>query len=185
MCPPAGYTSGVPIRAVACLALLVVTAAAVAACGSSGGSGTSTGSAANPEAARQFLAFSQCMRTHGVPKFPDPSSGGGIQLSAASGINPASPAFRAAQHRCQKLLPGGGPGNQHPSAQRMKQALATSDCMRRHGITGFPDPTTHAPASPVGYSIVEDSAGVVIAVPASIDPNSPAFRRAGSACGFH
>jgi hypothetical protein len=54
------------------------------------------------------LRFSQCMRAHGVPNFPDPSfgAGGGIQLGfrRGSGIDPQSPAFQAAQKAC------GGPG---------------------------------------------------------------------------
>ena len=33
----------------------------------------------------RFLAFSQCMRANGVPNFPDPSSGGGIQIQLGFG----------------------------------------------------------------------------------------------------
>jgi hypothetical protein len=49
------------------------------------------------------LKFSQCMRSHGVPSFPDPSFGGGgarLALGSASGIDPNSPAFQAAQKAC-------------------------------------------------------------------------------------
>jgi hypothetical protein len=73
---------------------------------------------------RRFPKFSQCMRSHGVPDFPDPSAGGGIHLSP--GTNALSPAFKAAQVSCHKLLPGGGPGAAHPTAQSpaFKQAAA-------------------------------------------------------------
>jgi hypothetical protein len=59
------------------------------------------------------LKFSQCMRTHGVPNFPDPTfSGGhaGIELSKSSGIDPQSPAFQAAQKACGSPFGKGGPG---------------------------------------------------------------------------
>lgn len=62
------------------------------------------------KARQQALAFSACMRKHGVPDFPDPtfSNGGiGIHLNAngSSDLNPNSPTFQAAQRACQGLLP--------------------------------------------------------------------------------
>ena len=125
------------------------------------------------------------MRANGLPKFPDPSGGGGgFKIQLGSGVDPASPAFQAAQTRCSKLLPGGGPGRQHPTEQDITQMRQTSVCMRAHGITGFPDPTLTPPASPAGYSAVMDRGGVVIAIPDTIDPQSPAFVKAATACGF-
>jgi hypothetical protein len=58
------------------------------------------------------LAFSSCMRSHGVPKFPDPevtSNGGMMQRlgGPGSGIDPSSPTFQTAQQACQKLNPDG------------------------------------------------------------------------------
>jgi len=63
----------------------------------------------------QALKFSECMRHHGVPNFPDPnfSAGGGrvtLKVGKASGINPSSPQFQAAQKACQSSLPFGGKG---------------------------------------------------------------------------
>jgi len=122
------------------------------------------------------------MRAHGVSDFPDPSPSGGIHLT--SGMNPFSPAWRAAQASCKHKLPGGGPPD-HPSAQAKAQMLAISECMREHGISSFPDPTLSPPSSPVGYSLVMDRGGVALAVPKTIDPSSPAFRQAAVACKFH
>jgi hypothetical protein len=57
------------------------------------------------------LAMSQCMRTHGVPNFPDPkfqsgpNGGVGIQLGGP-GLDPQSPAFQAAQKDCGSILGG-------------------------------------------------------------------------------
>jgi hypothetical protein len=65
--------------------------------------------AAQAKALRWALKFSACMRSHGVPNFPDPKvSGGaiGLTMSRSSGINPRSPQFQAAQRACQKDMPG-------------------------------------------------------------------------------
>lgn len=54
-----------------------------------------------------------CMRANGVPDFPDPSittgpGGHGLRISIGSGaganLNPSSPAFKAAQAKCTKLV---------------------------------------------------------------------------------
>jgi hypothetical protein len=165
---PSLNTLVVALAAISC-------AVAIAACGSSANTSKSAREGA-------FLAFSQCMRSHGLPTFPDPSPRGGINLS--SGINPFSPAFKEAQASCQKLLPGGGPGAVHPTAQAQAQTLKISECMRQHGVSEFPDPTLSPPSSPAGYSILEDRGGVILAVPSTINPESPTFKRAAAACGF-
>jgi hypothetical protein len=60
---------------------------------------------------QQFLRYSQCMRTHGVPQFPDPKfSGGGVQLRMPPGIGPDSPSLKTAQQACKSLQPGGMSG---------------------------------------------------------------------------
>jgi hypothetical protein len=49
------------------------------------------------------LEFAKCMRSHGVPKFPDPkviSTQGGNQQVYLPGVNPQSPAFEAAAKSC-------------------------------------------------------------------------------------
>jgi hypothetical protein len=63
---------------------------------------------------QKALDFAACMRSHGVPKFPDPkaSSDGGIDMGGfgpGTGVDPNSPQFQAAQRECQKLVPGGPP----------------------------------------------------------------------------
>jgi hypothetical protein len=57
---------------------------------------------------QQALRFSQCMRSHGVPTFPDPSfqPNGGTLLRIGKDVKPNSPQFEAAAKACQKLLPG-------------------------------------------------------------------------------
>ena len=57
--------------------------------------------------------MSRCMRSHGVPNFPDPqfqtAPGGGFGVKIGGpGVNPSSPAFQAAQKACGKIF-GGAP----------------------------------------------------------------------------
>jgi hypothetical protein len=55
---------------------------------------------------QQMLAFSACMRAHGLKDFPDPSNGGlRIQSSPGSDLSPDNPTFKKAQQACQKDLP--------------------------------------------------------------------------------
>ena len=57
------------------------------------------------------LKFSKCMRSHGVPNFPDPGSNGSITLPP--GMNAQSPQFQAAEKDCQSLMPM-NPGGSAP-----------------------------------------------------------------------
>jgi hypothetical protein len=148
------------------------------------GDGSSTESKASPEQA--MLAFAKCMRSNGVPNFPDPNAGGGAVVRIPTGGNTAAPLFKAAQAKCQKLLPGGGlPGSgSPPSAQTLAHWLKVSQCMRKHGVSGFPDPSTSVPSkSGGGPGVVADREGAIFAIPATI-MQSPAFTRAAAACGF-
>jgi hypothetical protein len=63
------------------------------------------------QAQQRALAFSACMRSHGIKDFPDPNfSGGGIRIQLNGGpnsdVNPSSPLFQHAQQACASLLPG-------------------------------------------------------------------------------
>jgi hypothetical protein len=115
--------------------------------------------------------FSACMRSHGVTKFPDPSSDGGINIRTGPGMNPASPLFQAAQRACQKLMPR--PKNVSPAAAAKAQAamLKFSACMRAHGLKDFPDPTFSGGMVQLG---IKKSAG--------LNPSSPIFQAAQKAC---
>jgi hypothetical protein len=167
-------------RRVLAVALAAVSCAlALTACGSSGKS--NNGSASNGEAAG--IEFADCMRSHGVPNFPDPGPGGGIQISSNSGINPQSPAFQSAQNACSKLMPGGGPLRGPVSESQKLAMLRLAKCMRKHGLSTFPDPRTTAPAPGTGFGIAFGGPGSFIAVPQSLI-QSPAFNQAAAACNF-
>jgi hypothetical protein len=57
----------------------------------------------------EMRTLAECMRSHGVPKFPDPSSNGSLLLTPSSGIDPNSPQFQTAQKDCARYFPGGPP----------------------------------------------------------------------------
>ena len=136
------------------------------------------------------LAFAECMRANGVPNFPDPNPGGGFDLSAAVGPSGPSPAFQAAQAKCQKLIGvPGGPGGPSFSPQVKAQSLAKlrkiAVCMRAHGVSEFPDPSTTRPSSLAdsGAGVLTDFDGVFLAFPSTLDLQAPAYKEALAACG--
>ena len=123
---------------------------------------------APPKGEAGLLAYSQCMRAHGVPDFPDPV-GNSLQLKASQGsdLDPTSPQNIAAQKACKSLQPAGPPGGKVDAAQQAN-ALKYSACMRDNGVPNFPDP-------------VFSDGGVQLKI-TNIDPNSPQFVAAQKAC---
>jgi hypothetical protein len=73
--------------------------------GPSGSSGQGSGTSSQ-------LKFSECMRSHGEPNFPDPASNGSITLP--SGMNAESPQFQNAEKACQSLMPNNPGGASAP-----------------------------------------------------------------------
>jgi hypothetical protein len=61
---------------------------------------------------QKFLAVSRCMRSHGVPSFPDPNPTTG-QLSTPAGLDTHSPEVLAALRACQSLGQAAGLGTPH------------------------------------------------------------------------
>jgi hypothetical protein len=151
----------------------IVAAGAVAMLAAGCGAGSSPTSSANrPTAAatvgKQFVAFAVCMRSHGVPDYPDPqisSSANHTQVTISPGnADPNSPAFKSADHACHNLMPNGGmPVN---SAQDQAQDLTFADCMRAHRVANFPD---------------ADRDGA-FTLPSTMSQQAPQFQRATKAC---
>jgi hypothetical protein len=116
------------------------------------------------------LKFAACMRSHGVPSFPDPTSQGTFHFQ---GDFRNTPNFSSAGRTCMKLLHlGGGTPSPASQAQALASLLKFSGCMRSHGVQNFPDPTT-SPGGGVGLSVRSGS---------GLDPNSPIFQHAQQAC---
>jgi hypothetical protein len=164
---------------------LILTAAAVAAvfslvaaaCGSGGGSPqvatvastTTTATTTSQNDLSTMVAFSQCMRSHGVPNFPDPQhfAGGNVKLTIHN-LQPSPAALNA----CGHLLPTNGGPSQTAQQQRRQLAdeLSFARCMRGHGVSRFPDPTAQGQLT---VAMVEAQ---------GIDVHSPAVLRVVQAC---
>jgi hypothetical protein len=148
-----------PIRQGGSLALTAVLAVAgfdLAACGGPSTPGVTTASttttsiAANSSThgstgARGLLAYSSCVRSHGVPNFPDPTSNGGIPKETAQQLGVSQSQLQAAQSECTHLLPAGGSlsgtNNQTITVAQQQYYLKVAACMHSHGVTNFPEPS--------------------------------------------
>jgi hypothetical protein len=125
-------------------AAAVVLGVTVAGCGSTVPTvGSPGGSAAGKASSRaQAVAFSQCIRSHNVPNFPDPvktpSGGYGYRTT---GIDPNSAAFQGALQACEALPSPWSSTGQQLSASQQQAWLKWAKCIRSHGLPNFPDPT--------------------------------------------
>jgi hypothetical protein len=145
-------------------AALAATAVLAAACG---GSGSAPASAAQT-AYQKTLAYSQCMRAHGEPGFPDPQPNGNLLVNGpADHLNGAL--MNSAQKACQHLLPKNKPMTAAQLRQVTAQALKFVACMRSHGIADMADP-------------VVSNGGISQRIPNGFSPNSPVFQSAQRAC---
>jgi hypothetical protein len=172
-----------PPRALLLSAAALLSGVLVAGCGRSSASptGDASISASATSAVESGVAFSRCIRSHGVPNFADPKvSGQTVRMGSPRTIE--SPAFHSALRSCQRLLPKGAPDSEASSSQAQARMLEVSACMRKHGISGFPDPSTSPPSSSAGNSAVLGSGGYYLAIPKSIDTSSPAFTQAAAEC---
>jgi len=122
---------------------------AVAACTSPSTPGAATGSPGTAATGggtqtTGLLAYSSCMRSHGVPNFPDPVSSGGIPKETGQQLGVSDSQLQEAQNACQHLIPAGGSLSGQPiqtiTAQQQQYYLKAAACMRSHGITNFPEP---------------------------------------------
>jgi len=159
------------------LALASVAALSLFAAGCGGGSpGVASVAASTTTTTTQtgLVAYSSCMRAHGVPSFPGPDATGGIdklQVVAARTRNPSR--FDTADTACRHLLPNGGLGTPETAQQmrtRRMDELSFARCMRSHGVSRFPDPTARGELS---VEMVEAQ---------GIDVHSPQVLRVVQAC---
>lgn len=139
-------------------------------------SATAEGSANSPSA----VAYSQCIRSHGVPNFPDPPGNGQAPKASAQQLGVSGSQLQAAEAACQGLYPDnvGSAGvltkdslgqceetGDCPPAlvQEAMSALRTyARCMRSYGLPNWPDPTIDSEGRP-GFDLVHVT---------GFDPNS-------------
>lgn len=133
-------------------------------CGGGGGSSSASGSSGY----QKDVAFAHCMRSHGVPDFPDPLPQGGFPRTGNS--QNSGPQADAAMSTCKHLLPPVPAVNPAQQARNLAQDLKWARCMRAHGFRGISDPS------------VRPHAGIVIFAPTGFDPGSPQAQAAMKAC---
>jgi hypothetical protein len=152
-----------------------------------GGSPHAGGSATSPSA----VAYSACMRSHGVPNFPDPGSNGQVPKADPQLLGVSSAQLQAAQRTCQHLYPANG-GTLSASSLRqcyefgicpqalVRQALTAglkfAQCMRSHGVPNWPDPMTDSQGRPLFDIAVPGGHGFA---PGRGLPASPPVARGG------
>jgi hypothetical protein len=175
-------------RRAGALAAVAAVAVLTAGCGvvhvhfGAGGAASPTPSA--PTYAQE-LALAQCMRSHGMPTFPDPNPSGGYNLTSNGSIEGAggssidinSSQAQAAYGDCRHLLSGAPSISQleqdvQQGQQRLEKALPEllkwQQCVRNHGVPNF-NLGLGAQSPPPGNS-------------GAINANSPQFRAALTAC---
>jgi hypothetical protein len=157
------------------VAIPLLAAGLIAGCG--GGARASSPSKAMTAA----LAYANCMRSHGVPDFPDPNSQGEFQLrpikvengrtTPVGDLVESSPAFQGAQRVCGSF---GSAGRQVTPAQEKQEyrlTLKAAECMRANGVPNYPDPKWIDGSIDANYN-----------PSLNLDPSSPAFLQAAKKC---
>lgn len=144
-------------------------ALALAACSASHGpSSTRSGvprsgspNSGNSSSSASAVAYSACMRSNGVPNYPDPDSAGNLPKGDAQSFGVSAMRLQTAQRACRSLLPTAGAlqdqaqqcsltGDCPPALvqQMLSGGRVVAQCMRAHGIPRWPDPTINANGSP-------------------------------------
>ena len=153
-------------RRTAAALIAVVLAVLAAACNgssSSAGSGGAPGAEGSSSSA-SAVGYSDCMRSHGVPNFPDPDSSGQLPKGDAQRFGVSSSQLQSGRRACQHLLPNTGQAINANSIQEcmlagdcpraLVQQVLTEErnfagCMRSHGVPHWPDPTIDSQGRPV------------------------------------
>jgi hypothetical protein len=151
------------ILAVAALAWPTTACSGSPSAAGPGGSSSAAAAASSPA-----VSYSHCMRSHGVPSFPDPGSGGDLPKGTAQQFGVSNAQLQAAELACQHVLPSTGGLLTAASLQQcylthvcppalVRQALSAgrifAECMRSHGVPTWPDPAIEAGGGPPQFSI--------------------------------
>jgi hypothetical protein len=136
------------------------------------------------------VTYSACVRSHGVPNFPDPTSSAAVVKADAAQLGVSDTQLQAAQQACRTLIPPTGDtaeqqqetqcaetGNCPPAViQQWMSGLRTlAQCLRTHGEPNWPDPTiTSLAGHPPSPHFAYEQAG--------IDHHSPQVLQAVDQC---
>jgi hypothetical protein len=144
-------------------AAAISAATALALLAGCSGSSSSSGAGGTPNAGQaasspSAVAYSHCMRSHGVPNYPDPGSDGALPKGDAQQFGVSSSQLQAAESDCQHLYPANdGAIQQCETTSDCPQAVVQqalnimreyAQCLRSHGVARWPDPTLDSQGRP-------------------------------------
>jgi hypothetical protein len=130
--------------------------------------GSATSASAVSDQGHGAMAFSRCLRSHGVPAYPDPGADGLLPKKTLQQLGVAGSVFQAAQDACIHLVPNGGRPTPAQVQQYKSVMLTYARCIRAHGVSNMPDPDSR------GHLDIGPGSGV--------DVNSPTFEAAYQMC---
>jgi hypothetical protein len=152
--------------------LVIVCVVPLAACSSS--PATASGGSSTSSAYAKAVAYSQCIRAHGIPNFPDPNSKGEFIVQNGSNdptSNVSTAVANAALKACKSLAPPSiaqGPSGSQGGGSVTPNQLKFAQCMRSHGEPNFHDPAANGS----------------ITLPKGMNPQSSQFQNAEKACQY-
>jgi hypothetical protein len=166
---------GVGILAVAATGIVLLAAAC------SGSPAATTNTFAPGATYTQALAFAKCMRSNGVPNWPNPDHQGNFNNAQIEALQNNNSQADNAIHQCRSVLPNAGTGLTVEQIQQIQQqnltsAVKAAHCMRAHGITNFPDPAGTTQASGVNWQ------PLLSAIQAGLSLNTPSYEAAFMTC---
>ncbi|HEY6279275.1 MAG TPA: hypothetical protein VIX86_23425 [Streptosporangiaceae bacterium] len=131
------------------LILIIMCASGAAGCsgGGAGGAGGHQSSGSPTGGTEQVMTvlrqLSRCIRSHGMPGWPDPVIN---PLTNQPDYPPGAPRLPPGiQQACQSIasrLPPQAQSSQPPTAASMQGLIRFARCLRSHGLANWPDPNT-------------------------------------------
>ena len=125
---------------------------------------------------QQELAYSRCMRAHGVLRFPDPDSGGVIPKVGLAQLDVSTTVYQAAQKTCEHLLPSSAQSSQAWDQQMLNALWKFARCVRSHGVPNWPDPLAESDPGQPG------TPGFPRQLPPGLNTSSPVVKSAMHKC---
>jgi hypothetical protein len=167
-------------RAIAISVLAGITLLA-AACGAGSRGSADVAASTSSGTYQRYVAYSRCMRTHGAPFWPDPSSqgGGGYRYPITAHVlaQEHGPSWNAVLNACAKEAPSQLPFTEAQLAAADSRLMTVTRCMRAHGYPGWPDPIVNADdvgfLPPRGVNIKNPSPQLQAAEEACLLPHAP------------
>jgi len=114
--------------------------------------GSSSSNSSPAAQGNKALAHSHCMRSNGVPNYPDPNSNGNLPKGNAQAFGVSTSQYQAAEQACGHLLPSNGSASLTQCLMTgacprsvvqpgLEEGRKFAQCMRSHGVPNWPDPT--------------------------------------------